>query len=100
MTVGEGNLDRRITGNHAQSVVGQAQFGNHFRAQHAGNVRSGGHAAAGRDLFGHATSANNFPALEHQRGKSGARQVGRSSQSVVAGADYDRVVNVIRGLRC
>ena len=66
MPVREGNLDRRIAGNHAQAVTRQLQFRNHFRPQHAGDIRGGGHAAAGRDFFGHTTSANNLAALQHK----------------------------------
>jgi hypothetical protein len=40
-----------------------------------------------------ATAANDFATLEHQRGKSGARKICRRRQSVVTGADHNRIVD-------
>ena len=93
MSVGEGNLNGRIAGDHAQSVFREAQIRNHFRPQHAGDIRSGGDATSGSDFFGDAATANNIAAFEHQGGESGAREVGGCSQAVVASADYDGIIN-------
>ena len=95
LSVGKRNLDRGIAGNHAQPVVSQLQILNHFRTQHAGDVRSGGDAASGCDFFGDAAAADNFPALQHQRGESGSRKVSCRRQPVVAGADHDGVVALL-----
>jgi len=84
--------DRR---HHSQTVFGQLQVVNYFRAQHAGDIRSSGRATAGRDLFGHATSADNVAALYHQRRESGARQIAGGGQPIVASTHNDRVVDTI-----
>ncbi len=96
LSIGEGNLNCRIARNHAQPMIGQAEFRNHLRPQHAGNIRSSRHPAARSNLLRHATSADNFTPLQHQRGKSAACQIRGRSQSVVAAADDDRVINKAR----
>ena len=76
-------------------MIGQSQFRNHLRPQHAGNIRSSRNPAARSDLLGHATSADDFTALEHQRGKSATRQIRRRSQAVVTAANNNRVINKV-----
>ena len=93
MPVGERDLERGIAGDHAESVIGEMEVTDHFRAKHAGDVRSGGGAAARSDLFGDAASANDVAAFEDEGGVSGASEIGGSSQAVVASADNDGVVN-------
>ena len=93
MSIGEGNLNGRIAGDHAQSVFAEAQIGNHFRPQHAGDIRSGGDAASGSDFFGDAAAADDIAAFEHEGGQSGARQVGGRSETIVAAADYDGIID-------
>ena len=92
MAIEERNLNRRIARNHAQPIIRESQLRNHLGAQHAGDVRSGGDAAAGRDLFGDATAADNLAALQHERGESGLGQISCGGESVVAGADDNGVV--------
>src|SRR5579862_9734391 len=73
------------------------QVANHFGAQHAGDVRSGRGAAAGRDFLGHAATANDLAALKDESGISGARKIRGRRQAVVAGANNDRVVRRVVG---
>src|ERR1700675_2815338 len=93
MPVGERNLDRGIAGNHTESVIGKMEVADNFRAQHAGDVRSGGGTTARSDLFGDTASADDVAAFENEGGVSGAREIGGSSEAVVASADHDGVVN-------
>jgi hypothetical protein len=71
----EGNLNRRIAWDHAQTIICQPQLCNHFGPQHARDIRSGRNPASGSNLFGHATSANDFAPLEYKGGKAGPRQI-------------------------
>jgi hypothetical protein len=93
MPVGERNLERGIAGNHTESVISEMEVADNFGAEHAGDIRSGGSAAARSDLFRDTASADDVAAFEDEGGVSGAREVGRSSQAVVASADNDGVVN-------
>ena len=63
VAVGKGNLNRRITGNHPQAVIGQPEFRNHLRPKHARDIRSRGDATPRRDLLRHATTPDNVAAL-------------------------------------
>ena len=72
MAVGERNLEGGITGNHSESVIGEMEVADDFGAQHAGNVRGGGRATAGGDLFGDAASADDVAAFEDEGRISGA----------------------------
>jgi len=99
LAVGEGNLDRRITGHHLQSVVRKMKILNDLRPQHAGNVGRGRDPTSGRDLFGHAASAHNFAAFEDQSGQPPAGEICRRGQPVVPSANHNRVVDSL-GSRC
>ncbi len=70
----------------------QLQIADHFRPQHAGDVRGGRGAAARRDFFRHTTAAHNVAPLEHQRGQACAAQVGSGGEAVVAGSNDNHVV--------
>ena len=93
MPVGERDLEGGIAGDHAESVIGEMEVADDFRAEHAGDVGSGGSAAAGCDLFGDTASADDVAALEDEGGVSGAGEIRGSGQAVVASADDDGVVN-------
>ena len=92
VAVRERNLDGGIAGNHTQPMVSEAQVGNDFRAQHAGDIRSGGNAATGSDFFGDTTTADDFATLKNQRGESGARQIGGGRQTIVASTDHHSII--------
>ena len=62
--------------------------------KHAGDVGGGGSAATGSNFFGDAAAADDFAALEDERGKAGAGEIGRGGQAVVPCADYDCVVGL------
>jgi len=49
-------------------------------------------APALRDFFRDATAADNRAALEHERRKSGAREIGCGRQAVMVDPHYDRVI--------
>ncbi len=93
MPVGERDLERGIAGDHAESVIGEMKVADNFRAKHAGDVGSGGGAAARSDFFGDTASTDGVAAFEDESGVSGACEIGGSSQAVVASADHDGVVN-------
>ena len=93
MAVGERNLEGGIAGDHVESVIGEMEVADDFGAEHAGDVGSGGSAAARCDLFGDAASADDVAALQHEGGVSGAGEISGSGQAVVASPDDDRVVN-------
>ena len=93
MPVGERDLERGIAGDHAQSVIGEMEVADNFGAKHAGDIRSGGGAAARSDLLGDTTSSDDVAAFEDEGGVSGAREIGSSSKAIVASADNDSVVN-------
>ena len=61
------------------------------RVEEAGEVGAGRHADAGKRLFDGAGAANAGAAFDDQNTLAGAREVGCAGQSVVAGADHDRV---------
>ena len=96
MPVWERDLERGIARDHAESVIGEMEVADNFRAKHAGDVRSGGGMAVRSDLFRNTTSANDIAAFEDEGGVSGASEVGSSSEAVVASADNDGVVNRVR----
>lgn len=73
-------------------MIGEPQLGDYFGTKHAGDVRSCGDAATGRDLFGDATSTNNVAAFQHESRKSGFCQVCGSGKAIVAGADDNGIV--------
>ena len=93
MPIEERNLERGITGDHAKSVICEMEVADDFGAKHAGDIRSGGGAAARCDLFGNTASADDVAAFEDDGGVSGASQIGGSSEAVVASADHDSIVN-------
>ncbi len=93
MPVGEWDLERGIARDHTESVIGEMEVTNNFRAEHAGDVRSGRSAAARSDLFGDTASANDVAAFENEGGVSGASEIGSSSEAVVTSADNDGVAN-------
>ena len=62
----------------------EAQVRNHLRPQHAGDIRSGGDAATGSDLFRDAAPADDIAAFENQGRESGAGEVGGRRQPIVA----------------
>src|SRR6185295_3625320 len=99
VSIGEGNLNGRVAGDHAQSVFGKAQVRNNFWPQHARDIRSGGYATSGSDLFGDAAAADDIAAFENQCGQSGPCEVGGCSQTVMAAADYDGIINFGRRRR-
>ena len=92
MAIRKRHLDGGIARNHAQSIIAKAQIRNHFRTQHAGDIRCGGHAAAGSDLFGDATAADDFPPFKHESGEPGAGKISGRGETIVTTADDDRVV--------
>lgn len=92
LPIGKGNLDRRITGDHPQAIIGEPQLGNDFRPQHASDVRRSRGAAAGSDFFRDATSAHDVSALKYQGGEPGTREVGSRCESIVTGTDHNGVV--------
>ena len=47
-------------------MCAEIEIADDFRAQHAGNIGSRGCAAAGRNLFRDAATANDFTALENE----------------------------------
>ena len=100
VSIREGNLNRGIAGDHPQAVIGEMQLCDHLGPQHARNIRSARNPAAGRDFFGHATSANNLASLQHQHGQPAARQIRSRSQPVVAATDHDCVVDGVGTLLC
>jgi hypothetical protein len=75
MAVGKRNLQSRIAGYHAKSVIGEMQIADDFWAKHARDVRSSRRAATGGDLFGDAASPYNVAAFDNERGVSGAGEV-------------------------
>ena len=88
------NQQAGIAGHHAQPVRGEIEIANNRGAQHAGDIRSGGSAAARRDFFGDAAAAHNFAAFQNERGKSGARKISGGRQAVVARADDNRIIGL------
>ena len=74
-------------------MLPQLQIANHFRTQHARDIRRCRSAAARRDLFRNAASANNLASLEHQRLQPGTRQVGCCGKPVVPASDDDGFLN-------
>ena len=96
VAVVEGGLHARIAGDHLQPVSAQFEILDDRRPQHACDVRGRGNATSrsefGVDFFGHGTSADNVPALEHQYFFPGFREIRGRGQSVVAGADDDDIV--------
>ena len=96
LSIRKRNLNCRIAGNHPQPKFTQPQIGDHLRPQHACNVGSSRGAAARKDFFRDATTADNFPPLQHQRREAGSRQISGGRQSVVAASDHDRVVDFLR----
>ena len=95
MTIGKGDLQRRVTWNHAQSVISEMEVANHFGAKHARDVRGCGGTAARSNLFGHAAPADQFAPFEHESGISGPRNIGGCGQAVVTRANDDDVVTRI-----
>ena len=93
MAIGERDLEGRIAGDHAKSVIGEMEIADDFGAEHAGDVRSGGCAATGGNLFGDTASADDVAAFEDQGRVSGASQIRGGGEAVVAGTDDDGVVN-------
>ena len=93
MAVGEWDLERGITGDHAESVICEMEVADNFRPKHAGDVRSGGSAAARSDLFGNTASAYDVAAFENEGGVSGASEIRGSGQTVMASAHNDGIVN-------
>jgi hypothetical protein len=57
MTVGEGNLKRRVARNHAESMLGEMEIADDLWPKHTGDVGSRRCAAIARDLFGYAAAA-------------------------------------------
>jgi hypothetical protein len=74
-------------------VIGEMEVADNLGAKHAGDVGSGGGAAVRSDLFGDTASADDVSAFEDEGGVSGAREIGGSSETVVASADNDGVAN-------
>ena len=71
----------------------EAQVRNHLRAQHAGDIRSGGCAAAGSDFFRDAAPADDIAAFQNQGCESRACEVGGRREPIVATADYDGIID-------
>ncbi len=96
MPVGKRDLERRIAGDHAESVIGEMKVADNFGAEHAGDVRSGRSEAARSDLFSDTASADDVAAFKNEGRVSGACEIRGSGQAVVASADNDGVVNRVR----
>jgi hypothetical protein len=73
--------------------LARPQVPNHFGAQHAGDVGSGGSTATGADFFGDAASADNFAVLENEGGKARTAEIGCRGKSIVSAANNDGVVS-------
>lgn len=93
MAVGEGYLEGRIARDHAESVISKTKIANHFGAEHAGDVGSCGSAATGSNFFGDTASAHDVPTFQDDSRVSGAGQVCGSRESIVAGANNERVIH-------
>jgi hypothetical protein len=72
------NHERGIAGHHAQSVRGEIEIANHGGAEHAGDIRSRGSAAAWSDFFSYTAAADDFASLEDQHGEAGVGEVSRA----------------------
>ena len=94
LSIGERDLNCGIARHHAQPVLRQIKIADHFRPQHARNIRGSGHAAAGSNFFRHATTAHDMPTFKDKRRHSGTRQISGGGQSVVTAAHHDRVVTL------
>src|SRR6267154_4089222 len=92
LSIGKRDLNRGITWNHAKAVFPQIEIGDDFRPQHARDIRGSGHATAGSNLLGYATTAYNMPAFEDESRQSGTRQIRGRRESIVAAPNHDRVV--------
>src|SRR5258708_5577054 len=77
-------------------MVAEAQIRNDFRAQHAGDIRCGGDAAAGGNFFGDTAAADDLPPLEHEGGESGTGQIGGGGQAIMTTTDNDRIIGLRR----
>ena len=95
LTVGKGNLKRRIAGHHPESMIGEIEIADHFGPEHAGNVRSGRGAAAWGYFFSNAASAHDVSPLEDEGRISRARQVCGGGEAVMSCADNHCVVDRI-----
>src|SRR5262249_5858598 len=89
--VGEGRKRRRVAFEHLKAVAGQAQVADDLFTKEAVNVGGRGHLEAGKDFFGDAGPADDRAALQDEYLLARPRQVARRHQTVVAGADNDRV---------
>jgi len=74
---------------------GEAQITDDLGAQHAGDIRGGGSAAARGDFLGDAAAADDVAALEDKGGESGTGQVGGRGQPIVPSADDNGVVGLV-----
>src|SRR5438067_10300433 len=70
----------------------QLEIADDFRTQHAGDVRSGGSAAARRDLLSNATAADDISTLQHQRGQPRAAEIRSSGQTVMSAPNDNGIV--------
>ena len=95
--VGERRERRGVARQDLVAVRGQLQVADDRRMEQAVDVGGGRDLVAGEGLLGDAGAADDIPPLEHQHALPGARQVAGGHQSVVPGADHDRVE--VRGAR-
>jgi hypothetical protein len=69
----------------------QLQVVDHLRLQQRHRVRRHRVAEAGMELLGDRGTAENATTFQHQHLLSGARQIGRADQAVVAATNDDRI---------
>ena len=75
----------------AQPVVVQLQVRNDLGLQQAHGVGGGRVTKARMEFLGDASAPDHTTPLENADAQSRHRQIGRAGETIVAGADYDRI---------
>ena len=81
---------------HPQAVLEQFQIANHFRVQQADGIAGRGIAETRMKLFRHRRPADDLAALQHAHRPAPGGQVAGADQTVVAGANDQRIVGLIQ----
>ena len=85
--------ERALERQDVQAVARQLEVPDDLRPQQAHHVGEDREAKARKDFLAHRRAAHALAALEHQHLLSGAGEIGRANEAVVAAADDHRVVS-------
>ena len=75
-----------------ESMAGEIEVADDFGPKQRNNVGADREPEAGKNLFCHCSPAEYMPPLKYQNFFSGAREIGRIGETVVASPDHDNVI--------